>query len=295
MKKQQPINIFDYFDYREYLSDYYKYLKKKRIGYSFRLFSIEADISSHNFLPRIISRQRTLSQRFLPKLAKYFDLSQKEEHYFNTLIEFNNATHPSIKEKYLKQLLTFRVTSEEYRIEDTKLQFFDKWYYPIIRELAVICDFQDDYGVLAKNCVPRITAAQAKNAVSFLLNNGFIQRQENGTYLSSNAIIATDREVDSVIIPKYHKATLQQCADAVEAIKKEDRNISSSTVSISKKMYEEFKEEIYHFRKKLLSMAKECQDPDMVYFVGIQLLPRSELIKKQATPINDNTGKDQSL
>ena len=282
---QETINIFNYFDYREYLDDCYNNLKSKRRGFSYRAFSREVGVQSHNFLHRILRRERNLSEEYIPLLAGYLRLGNKEVKYFETLIAFNNAKKPSVKEKCLKQLLALRVVNEEYKIQDEKLSFFDKWYYPVVRELVTICDFQDDYSVLARSCVPHISTAQAKDAVAFLLKNGFIQRGKDGRYGAVEAVIATDPEVDSAIIPKYHKATLQQCVEAVETIKKADRNFSSSTLLVSKELYEEFKKEIYHFRKRLLSMAKECANPEMVCFTGFQLLPRSK-------PIMDDSIKE---
>jgi uncharacterized protein (TIGR02147 family) len=272
------ITVFDYFDYRDYLRDVYDYLKGRRYGYSYRAFSQEAGISSHNFLPRIIRSDRNLSEEFIPVLAAYLKLSEKEKKYFETLVSFNNSKKPLIKEKYLKQLLALRVVNEEYRIEDKKLRFFEKWYYPVIRELVAICDFKEDYNLLARHCIPRITPVQAKGAVAFLVKNGFIKKRNDGRYSVTEAIIATEPEIDSAIIPKYHRITLQQCAEAVDTLKKEDRNFSSSTLRVSKEVYEEIKKEIFNFRKRLLSMAKDCANPEMVCFTGFQLLPRSEVI-----------------
>jgi len=276
--KDNKINIIDYFDYREYLGDVYNHLRKIRYGFSYRAFSREAGISSHNFLPRILKRERNLSAEFIPLLSRYFKLSAKEEKYFQILVSFNNEHKPSKKEQYLKQLLTFRFVSDEYKIEDKKLQFFNKWYYPVIRELVVICDFQEDYNMLARNCVPRISASQAKSAVKFLVKNGFIKKGKDGRYRVTNQIISTEPEVDSAIIPKYHKTTIQQCVDAVETIRKEDRSFSSSTMLVSQEVYEEMKKEIYQFRKRLLAMAKDCKNPEVVCFTGFQLLPRSKVI-----------------
>jgi uncharacterized protein (TIGR02147 family) len=280
---KEAITIFDYFDYRDYLRDIYDYLKGRRYGYSYRAFSQEAGISSHNFLPRIIRRERNLSEEFIPVLARYLKLSEKEKKYFETLVSFNNSKKPSIKEKYLKQLLALRVVNGEYKIEDKKLRFFEKWYYPVIRELVAICDFKEDYNMLARHCVPRITPVQAKGAVAFLVKNGFVKKGNDGRYGVTEAIIATDPEVDSAIIPKYHRITIRQCADAVDTLKKEDRNFSSSTLRVSKEVYEEIKKEIFNFRKRLLSMAKDCPNPEMVCFTGFQLLPRSEVIPSKGT------------
>jgi uncharacterized protein (TIGR02147 family) len=272
-------NILDYFDYREYLSDVFAELKKQRRGFSYRSFSRELGISSHNFLPRIIKRERNLSGEFIPRLSGYLKHSQRELRYFKTLVAFNNEKKPPAKEQFLKQLLTLRVTHEEHKIEDKRLSFFSKWYYPVIRELVSICDFKKDYAFLARRCIPRITAAQAKSAVEYLVNNGFIRKNNNGRYRIVNQVIATEPEVNSAIIPRYHRITIQQCADAVDTIRKENRNFSSSTLLVSLELYNEIKKEIYHFRKKLLGMAKECTNPEMVCFAGFQLLPRSELIK----------------
>ncbi len=291
--KNNIISIYNYFDYREYLSDMYGQLKKSRYGYSYRSFSREVGISSHNFLPRIIKRERNLSADFIPQLCNYFKLSSKEERYFSILVQFNNAKKPSVKEKYLKQLMTFRFVNDEYKIEDKKLQFFDKWYYPVIRELITICDFQEDYNMLARNCIPRVTAAQAKGAVAFLVKNGFITKEKDGTYSLTKQIISTEPEVDSAIVPKYHKKTIQQCVEALETLDKEDRNFSSSTLCVSRELFEEMKKEIYQFRKRLLSMARECDNPEMVCFAGFQLLPRSKEISLGSNGLSaDEEGKD---
>jgi thymidine kinase len=48
---------------------------------------------------------------------------------------------------------------------------------------------------------------------------------------------------------------------------------------VSKELYEDFKKELYHFRKRLLSMAKECTNPEMVCYAGFQLLMRSKPVR----------------
>ena len=273
------INVFNYFDYREYLNDCFKKIKSKNPGFSFRALSKDLCIQSHNFLPRILKRERNLTKEFIPLLTAYLRLGGKEIKYFDVLVAFNDAKKTSVKENCLKRLFALRIAREEHKTQDEKLRFFDKWYYPVIRDLVAICDFQDDYALLARSCVPNISPAQAKNAVTFLLNNGFIRRETNGRYRAVEAEIATAPEVDSTITPKYHRTTLLQCVDAIDTIKKEDRNFSSSTLLVSKELYEDFKKEMHHFRKRIVSMTKECKSPEMVCYTGFQLLPRSKPLR----------------
>jgi uncharacterized protein (TIGR02147 family) len=272
------INIFEYFDYREYLGDVFCDIKKHRQGFSFRVFSKEAGIHSHNFLPRILQRKRNLTDDFIKLLSEYLQLTTKEEKFFHILAVFNNAKKLLEKEQSLKLMLSMRVTKSEYKIKDKKLLFFGKWYYPVVRELAVLLDFKDDFKLLSRKCIPRITAAQAESATIFLVKNGFLIKNNYGRYETAEPILATEAEVNSAIISRYHKTTLKQCADAVETMKKEERNFTSSTLSISMQMYEEMKMEIFHIRKRFLDMARLCENPEMVCFAGFQLLPRSEII-----------------
>lgn len=272
-------NIFNYFDYREYLDDCFKKIKSKNPGFSFRALSKDLCIQSHNFLPRILRRERNLTKEFIPLLTVYLRLGAKQVKYFEALVTLNDAKKTSVKEKHLKRLFALRIAHEEYKTQDEKLCFFDKWYYPVIRDLVTICDFQEDYALLARSCIPNISPAQAKKAVTFLLYNGFIRRETAGRYGAIEAEIAASPEVDAAIIPKYHKATLLQCVDAIDTIKKEDRNFSSTTLLVSKELYEDFKKEMHHFRKRIVSMTKECKSPEMVCYTGFQLLPRSKPLR----------------
>lgn len=282
MKKDKSIdvNIYNYFDYREYLEDIYKKLKKTRIGFSYRSFSRDARIPNHNYILRVIKKQRNLTLRYLLNISKFLNHSNNEVEYFKILVQFNNEKKPQNKERFLRNILSFRYSKGVYILADKKLKFFDKWYYPVIREIVAICDFKEDYNLLARKCIPRITPTQAAGAVTYLIENGFINKTTTGRYIPTNQVISTEPEVDSAIIPKYHKKTILQCAEAVEKIKKEDRSFSSLTLRVSKKTYEEMKKEIEDFRRRLLVMSKESKDPEMVCFIGFQLMPRSEVIPR---------------
>ena len=90
-----------------------------------------------------------------------------------------------------------------------------------------------------------------------------------------NAVITSGPEVDSTILSAYHKKTIMQAAEAMATIRPENRDISSLTLSVSRQTYLEIKKEIQGFRKRLLSMARNDMNPEMVCFAGFQLLPKS--------------------
>ncbi len=276
--KKSSIDIFDYFDYREYLQMEYAWRKEYQPGFSHRLFSEQAGISSPNYLFRILKGERTLTADYVEKFTKALNLSHNESSYFSTLVQFNNERNTCEKEMLLRTLLSLRYRRSIHRIDDKKLQFFSKWYYPVIRELAVISEWKNDFNTLARHCYPRITAQQAKDAVAYLLKTEFLKQDSGGKYLRTEPVITSGDEVKSTVLRNYHRQTLTQCIDALDEVDVEDRDISSLTLSVSRKTYAIIKKEIQDFRKRLLVLAKEDKNPEMVCLTGFQLIPRSKMV-----------------
>jgi len=280
-KQAETVDIFTFFDYREYLKAVYTTRKKNEKGFSHRFFSREAGISSPNYLIRVLKGERTLNGEYIEKFSKALNLTSSQNRYFKTLVQFNNATNFRDKESALKTLLSLRYRRGIHKLNDRKLQFFSKWYYPVIRELAVILNAKDDYNLLARNCIPRITSRQAADAVAYLLKNGFLAKDDSDNYQRTNPVITSGDEVKSMVLRTYHKQVLSQSVDALDTIEKSNRDISSLTLSVSRKTYFTMKKEIQIFRKRLLNMAKEDPNPELVCLAGFQLFPRSRINSKK--------------
>ena len=280
-RKTVKINIFNFFNYREYLDAVYTRLKTARIGFSHRTFAREAGISSPNYLFRVLKGERNLTLKYVPHFCKALKLTGNEIKYFEVLVQFNNEKSSQTKEELLRKLLTLRYSQGEYKIDDKKLFYFSKWYYPVIRELVKIVDFKEDYNLLARSCVPRTTAVQAKNAVKYLIKNGFVEKGKNGRYTYANPVITTGPEVNSTILRKYHKQTILQCADSLDSIEMAERDISALTMSVSLETYKKMKKEIQGFRKRLLAMARDDKKGEVVCHAGIQLIQKSKPFKRK--------------
>jgi uncharacterized protein (TIGR02147 family) len=273
----KAVDVYDFFDYREFLRAAYSRRKQEIKGFSHRRFSREAGIASPNYLHRVLKGTRSLGNSYVAKFCRALGLSRNETRYFTTLVRFNTENDIDKKEKLLRDLLALRYRRGIFRIDDKKLRFFSKWYYPVIRELAVVLNCRDDFNLLARNCVPRITAQQAENAVSYLFTNGFLKKNADGRYVRTEPVISSGDEVRSTILRNYHRQTLDQSIAALNTVNRENRDISSLTLSVSRKTYFAIKKELQEFRKRLLVMAREDTGPEMVCLAGFQLIPRSKM------------------
>lgn len=276
-------DIFNFFEYRTYLSEYYDRRKAEDPDFSHRAFLRDAGIAGSVYLMRIIKNERKLSTRFIPHFSQALGHSPREARYFRALVLFCNEKAASRKEIHLREMLALRNASPVHKLEDRKLRFFDKWYYPVVREMVTHLDFRGDFNRLANSVVPRITAEQAEGAINYLLENGFISRSGRTGYRQTEAIISTGPEVNSTIVQKYQKQVLLQCAEALDTVAREERDISSLTLSVSPKSFRTIKEEIQAFRKRLLQIAGAEKSPSLVCLVGMQLLPRSRREKEPRT------------
>ena len=271
------VDIYNYFDYREYLRAAFIRNKQQIKGFSHRSFSREAGIESPNYLLRVLKGTRNLGSDYIAKFCRALGLRRNEARYFSTLVDFNTEKDINKKEKLLRDLLSLRSRRGLYKLDDKKLRFFSKWYYPVIRELSVILDFRDDFNLLARNCVPRITSQQAKNALGYLIKNGFLKNDAQGGYVRTEPIISSGDEVKSTVLRNYHRTTLTQSIEALDKVDLKNRDISSLTLSVSMKTYYEIKKEIQEFRKRLLARARDDESPEMVCLAGFQLIPRSKI------------------
>ncbi len=272
-------NILDYLDYRQYLEDYYEQEKEVDPAFSHRAFLEKAGIGGSTYLVRILKNQRKLGVKYLPHFIRALSLRGRKADYFTLLVKFCNEKPGPRKDRYFRELLQLRNRDSGRRLESEKLRFYEKWYYPIIRELVVTLDFDEDYNLLARSVLPRISPIQAKGAVDYLLRNGFLKKDGTQGYVQTDPVISTGDEARSTILRRYHKAVLKQHMEAVDDISPDERDISSLTMSVSKENYSRIKKEVQAFRKRLLAIAAEPQSAEIVCQAGFQLVPRSRETK----------------
>lgn len=277
---KKPV-IYNYFDYREYLNDIFVHFKQVDPSYSHRKFLADAQIPGSTYLLRVLRGERKLSLKYVANFSEAMKHNSSETQFFTMLVSFCNEKNVNKKDLILKNLLKIRSEKTTYALEDKKLRYFEKWYYPVMRDLVALVNFDDDYNALGRMLVPSIKSEQAKGAVAFLLKNGFIRpREDNSGYEPSEPIVATPPSVNSTILSQFHKKNLQLDIDAFENSLLSDRSISSVTMSVSKGTFEKIRIEVQEFRKRLIALAREDNKPSMVCRVGFQVVPRAKVNKK---------------
>ncbi|MBI1861957.1 MAG: TIGR02147 family protein [Deltaproteobacteria bacterium] len=275
-------NLFDYFDYREFLQDYYQFHKKRNPAYSYRLFARKARLGSPNYLKLVVDGKRRITDRTLYQFARGLSLSRDEEKYFRELVLYQEVSDPDSKEQHLRSLLKYQ---EKQRVaiplKAERLKFLLDWHHSVIRELAVTKGFKEDPELIAKRLGKKITPEQAKESLELLLRLNLLFRGPSGRLEQREPLLATSDEVPSHVNRGLHRTYLRKAINSIFSVPISKRELSGLVVAVPSNRLKDVKEEIKEFRKKLNRKYGMEKDPDEVYFIGLYLFP---LTQKGETP-----------
>jgi uncharacterized protein (TIGR02147 family) len=267
------VHIFDYLDYRAFLRDFYRDQKNQGRPFSFRAFARRAGIRSYNYLQLVMKGERDLSATMATQFARGCSLEPNEAEYFCELVAFGQAKSSDERNRAYERLSRFRPFRAAHRLEPAQAAYHECWYIPAIRELVTLPEFCDDPKWIAATLRPSISVAQAKAALNTLGDLGLIVRDKNGRFSQTDSFVTTGEGPLGHHIVNYHRAMMSQAIRALDEVGRDERDISSVTLSIGENAIAALKDRIAAFRKEMLEMADAFGPAKQVVQLNIQLFP----------------------
>ncbi len=279
MKKDKRQNsvlekIFDYENYRDFLRDYFQEQKRLKKCFSQRYFAQKAGFSSHSFCTFIIKGKRNLSERSINKMFRGLGLKGKRAAYFENLVHYNQAERIDEREFYHNNLLKLRKQTDFYKLNKKQLSYYEKWYYPVIRELVCFTRWDKDYKKLADMVYPVITEKEAREAVEVLEDIGIIKRDEHDNYYPERDIVSSEN-IPPFLKKHARKDVLMRGLEATEKLGPDKRYTAYSTLTMDRESFKRVISQLDDIRKQLILEANENRRPDDVYHLVFQLFPSS--------------------
>ncbi len=256
-------DLYEYSDYRQYIKDYYERHKAANPTFSYRYLAEKAGINSAPFFKFVLEGKRNLTKSTLLKTCVALSLIDKEAEYFESLVFFNQAKTVKEKTLFFDQMITLQKARNIFRIRQEQYAYFNEWNHCIIRELAVMVDFREDYAVLGKMLRPAINAETAKESIKLLLELGFL-RKEKGRYFQSEPLLSTGHGIQSYHIIRHQVKMLEMAIEAFERCAPNERLSSSTTLSLSQKTFEKLIGKMRDFRSQMMETARQDKNPELV-------------------------------
>ncbi|MGA2505851.1 MAG: TIGR02147 family protein [Chitinispirillaceae bacterium] len=266
------INIFEYFDYRHFLKDFYEQEKKSKPWFSYRYISSKVNLNP-GYIVKVFQGKIHLGLKNVQAFADLMTLEEKERNYFTELVLFGRAKNQNEIEQRFERLQSIK--GIRFRtIADSKSDFFAQWHHMAVRSLLSIYPFEGkNYRALASMLSPKITAKEARASVRLLEKLKMIVRGEDGIYRVTEQFISTGDRWTSAVIRNYQKKNIELSVAALEHHPKELRDISSVTMTLPIKDIDLIRERVRQFRQELLLMSQDSKSDDAVMQLNIQLFP----------------------
>ena len=281
MEKGTQKNIFEYSDYRQYLSEYFANKKSLNSGYSHRVFAQQAGLSSPSHLLMIIKGDRNLSIKTIEKFADGLHLGTKEKRYFELMVLYNQTDDLQTKAKYFGEIMALKATNRKLnKLEKEKFDFLSKWYVVAVYVLIDLKNFRPDPQWIVKRLGGKLTIGQVKEALSNLLTLGMIEPDPLTGYRQISGAITVPDDTRSVAVFNYHQSMIKLAAEALRTAPQALREMNGVTVTIPLEKLSEIKEKIRLFRKEINQLASSYENPDEVFQLNIQLFPLTEVETK---------------
>lgn len=272
--------IEHYTDYRDFLKDYYKERKKQFKYFSYRYFCKKAGLTSPSLLKEVMEGKRGLTLASIKSFIQGLGLTEMDGRYFTALVFFTQAKSPKERQEYLNTLRQYNRKVTEKVVPLDWYAYYSKWYHPVIRELACLVDWKENYDLLAKSVNPPVTPREAKESVQFLIKIGMLLRTKEGRYVQAHPAQTTGSEVMSTAVRELNRQMAELGERAIRQIPPSLRDNSSMTLGFSQKNYQKAKQEIREFKDRLKSLAHDDADADTVYNLNVHLFPVSNGPKK---------------
>jgi uncharacterized protein (TIGR02147 family) len=267
---QRP-ELMEYKNYREYLGDWYLWMKETRQGFSYRTFSRWAGFKSPNQLQLIIQGKRNITPSTVNKFVRILKFSRRERTYFELLVNLNQATTAEAKAGFLLEISSLFKRYRE-NLKHSQFEYLMKWYYPVIRELVTTDGFRPDRHAIARRVGHGVTPRNVDEAMEKLETLGLIRRDAKGRFVQADAIVSTGEETDAAASYFYHRQMMHLALAALDEQLPDERNFTGITLACRKDDVGEIAQMITDCRRQILAYleSRGSAKDDDVYQLNFQ-------------------------
>jgi len=248
-----------------------------RNEYSNRKFAAEVGFGSPSFVRMVIGAKRNLSRENTEKLAKAFNLDEKETHFFELLVDFDQASDMKAADLAYKKILGNEAFRKVRKMAQAEYDFFSNW-----EVIAILEGLHTDFGQLPASQMAEIvgiTEAELEKHLTVLKNLEMIE-YKNARWIKKDRQLETPLDIQSLNVRNFHRQMGNRALEVIDKLKTSERTFAAMTINLSEEGYQDFRKRIFDFLRESNGIYSESEKSDTVYQLNIQLFPLLSLRKR---------------
>lgn len=266
-------DLFDSPGFRAFLRDWSTWKKASSKSFSLRQFAAKAGFSSHAYLPKILDGSRNLSDESIEQVAAALGLNQAQSRFFRLLVRHDQASDPQEREGLHERLCALRRVRHRKRLGTAQANYYDRWYYPVLRNLAPHASCPDDPARIGSLLDPPVAGSEIATALEELLQMGLLERRD-GRWVATDSVINVDLLPHSAKAKGRHDI-LQKGIESLHRFAADERFARCTLLALDDEGWEEVRAILDDAARRCLEVSAREQKPRRVAQAVVQLFPLS--------------------
>lgn len=272
--------IFAYNDYRLYLKDCLESLRETRPWFSLRYLAGQLELDAGN-LVKVIQKERHLPDRCLALLSTELGLNLRESEYLEHLVRFAKARNSKKEQAAYERLLDLKCAKPEVLGRD-QYAFYKDWRCTAVLAILHLDDFRATEAAIADLLLPKSSVEDVHRILKLLEELGLARRGKAGRWIASKSSLTTGEAWKDLSVRAFQRETLILALQALDQIPKEERDISTLTVTLSSDSLVKVRALALDFRKAVLELAAQAPRSSRVWQINLQTFPLSRSTEDRA-------------
>lgn len=268
--------IFGYSDYRDFIRDYFEE-RKKHSAFSWREFNRLAGFASPNYLKLVCDGKSKLSKKRAGFVAAVMKLSVSEQDFFELMVAIDNTTNEADRKALTLELRKKARKSKPRIIDADAYVFYESWKYPVLRELAPLMPGASTKKI-ADTCHEEICTEDVENTLQYLVNAGFLEKDEKGRYTQTDANVTGSKESLPRAIREMQRQMAALAEKALGKFSKDERHFLGITCGCDEETYNKVIAELEDCRDRITAITSAAKNINQVFRINLQMFPLTKKV-----------------
>lgn len=264
-------NIFESHDYREFLIQWFNYLKQHH-SISMRTISTASRLAV-GYLPMVLSGKRPLTDKVLNDIQPHIHMDNKAFDFLKCLRDLNEANSQEKMANAYSKITSFSQYKKENNKELEAHKLLSAWYYTAILEMAKSDDFKLDAKHIQRQLKRKVPIKSINLAIEFLLQAKFIKSDLNGKVTVLQKSLECHGGVFKISMGEFHRQMLELATESIHNTDREHRNLVTHTMAISEEQINEVNQVLNEALDKIKKIGDQTNKSDEVYQISLLNFP----------------------
>lgn len=264
-------DLFQYLEYRNYLADYVEWRLQSNPRFSKRAFSLKY-FGSSGILYAVMQGHRDFGPKMRVRCAAALALEEKENGYFELLVQHNQAKTDLERNFLFEKLSRFR-NSKPWVVRENQHKYYAKWYYAVVFTYIGLDRKKSTPKEIATEIFPALSEAQVQEAIDILIELELVRKSDLGYALTRNHVVSGGFQ--GKVALEYNRQIQGLISDLAETDISGFREFSTQVTSISSESLQTIRRKFSAFQEEVQEIVAKDKGTDKICTMVFQIIPNT--------------------